>query len=242
MHDMLPVVPTIPMPVPPPRIAAVFCSHDRVCAGWSYDFAHLVAHFVATGGFVPETGETFSLALNWCQTSILPEGRHRLVEDMYRKGVAKVLWIDTDMRFPKEGLHMLLRHQKPIIGCNYVSRRPPFRFTAATPDERILETKPGQIGIEEAGHIGFGFCLTDLAVYGDPTSSAQEPMFKFEWYWNEEQKRWTVIGEDVSFCREARARGYKVFVDHHLSSAIGHIGEFEYNAEVMQAVEAAPVT
>ena len=232
----------VPMPKEPPRIAVVFLSHDRVHAGWTYDFAHLVAHFVATGGFVPETGETYSLALNWCQTSLLPEGRHRLVEDLYRKGVAKVLWIDSDMRFPKHGLQMLLRHQKSIVGVNYVSRRPPYRFTAATVDEKIIETRPGQTGLEEAGHIGFGFCLTDMSVFGDPTTLAQEPMFKFDWYWSEENQRWTIIGEDVSFCREARARGHKVYVDHELSCAIGHIGEFEYNVDVMQQVEAATVT
>jgi hypothetical protein len=232
---------TMPNPIPP-RIAVVFCSHDRVHAGWSYDYGHLVAHFVATGGYVPETGETYSLALNWCQTSILPEGRHRLVEDLHKKGAAKILWIDTDMRFPKEGLHMLLRHKQPIVGANYVSRRPPFRFTAATPDELIMETKPGQTGIEEAGHVAFGFCLTDISVFGNPASPAHAPMFNFDWYFNDETKRWTIIGEDVSFCREARTNGYKVFVDHELSNAIGHIGEFEYNTEVMQQVDAAAVT
>lgn len=227
----------MPNPIPP-RIALVFCSHDRVHAGWAYDYGHLVAHFVATGGYVPETGKSYSLALNWCQTSILPEGRHRLVEDMHAKGVAKVLWVDTDMRFPKQGLHMLLRHDQSIVGVNYVSRRPPFRFTAATVDEQILETKPGHTGLEEVGHVAFGFCLTDMSVFGDPSSSAHAPMFNFDWYFCEERKRWTIIGEDVSFCREARARGHKVYVDQELSASIGHIGEFEYNAEVMQQVEA----
>ena len=31
--------------------------------------------------------------------------------------VQKILWIDTDMRFPKEALHMLLRHDVPIVGA-----------------------------------------------------------------------------------------------------------------------------
>lgn len=216
------------------RVAVVFCSHDRVHAGWAYDYGHLIGKFISSGGHVPETGEHFGLSLNWCQTSMLPEGRHKLVEDMKNKGVAKILWIDTDMRFPKEGLHMLLRHNVPIVGVNYVTRRPPFRFTAATLDNQYLETKPGSLGLVEVGHIGFGFLLTDMAVF----DGGDGPYFAFDWY-RDEQGVWRQIGEDVFFCREARARGHKIYVDQELSCAIGHIGEFEYNPEVMQQVEAA---
>ena len=219
----------------PPRISVVFCSHDRVHAGWAYDYGHLIGKFISTGGYVPEIDKSYSLSLNWCQTSILPEGRWRLVEDLKQKGCEKVLWVDTDMRFPKEALHMLLRHNQPIVGVNYVSRRPPFRFTAATLDNRVMETKPGQTGLEEASHIGFGCVLTDISVF------PETPCFAFEWYFDEEEHRWKVIGEDVWFAREARARGHKIFVDHELSNAIGHIGEFEYNTGVMQEVEAAAV-
>lgn len=228
------------MPMPdqaPPRVAIVFCSHDRVHAGWAYDYGHLIGKFISTGGFVPETGEKYSLSLNWCQTSLLPEGRYRLVEDLQRKGVAKVLWVDTDMRFPKEGLHMLLRHNVPIVGVNYVSRRPPFRFTAATLDNQVLQTKPGDTGLVEVGHLGFGFILTDISVF-----DVDRPMFSFDWYRDETAGgMWKIIGEDVQFCREARARGHKVYVDQELSASIGHIGEFEYNCEVMQQVETATV-
>lgn len=221
----------------PPRISVVFCSHDRVHAGWAYDYGHLLAYFTARGGLVPETGERYALSLNWCQTSLLPEGRHRLVEDLVQKGVQKIFWLDTDMRFPKEALHMLLRHDEDIVGVNYVSRRPPFRFTAATLDNQVLVTKPGDEGLVEVGHLGFGCILTDIKVF-DP----DRPMFDFTWYKNpENDDRWTIIGEDVLFCRAARARGFKCYVDQGLSAAIGHIGEFEYNPAVMEQVEAAYV-
>lgn len=222
----------------PPRVAIVFCSHDRVHAGWAYDLVHLSSYFVARGGFVPETGKTFTLGFNWCMTSILPEGRHRLVEAIKTKpDVQKILWIDTDMRFPKEALHMLLRHDLPIVAANYVSRRPPFRFTSGTLDNTMLETRPGDTGLVEVGHVPFGFCLTDVSVFED-----DGPWFAFDWQRDEENAaRWKVIGEDVFFCREVRARGHKIFVDQELSNLIGHIGEFEYNSAVMQQIEMAPV-
>lgn len=233
----MPDVFKMPIPQEPKRLAIVFCSHDRVHAGWAYDYGHLIGKFISTGGHVPETGENYALSLNWCQTSLLPEGRYRLVEDLQKKGVQKILWVDTDMRFPKEGAHMLLRHNQPIVGVNYVSRRPPFRFTAATLENQALVTRPKDTGLVEVAHLGFGFLLTDIAVF-----DAGKPMFGFNWYRDEtDNDKWKIIGEDVQFCREARARGFKVFVDQELSAIIGHIGEFEYNAEVMQQIETAQV-
>jgi hypothetical protein len=35
----------------------------------------------------------------------------------------------------------------------------------------------------------------------------------------------TILGEDYYFCREARRAGYSLYVDHALSTKVGHIGE-----------------
>lgn len=219
------------------RIAIVFCSHDRVHAGWAYDLAHLMGQFTATGGYVPELDKRFSVSMNWCQTSMLAEGRQRLVEDCIAKGANKILWLDTDMRFPRQTLNMLLRHDQPIVGANYVSRRPPFRFTAATHEQTYLETRPGDKGLVEVAHLGFGCLLTDCKVFWD-----EGPWFAFDWYFEDSENKWKQIGEDVFFCREARTRGHKVYVDQELSAAIGHIGEYTFTAEEMvrvgEAVEA----
>lgn len=216
------------------RVAIVFCSHDRVVAGWAYDYGHLIGHFVASGGYVPEIKKSFSMALNWCQTSLLPEGRQRLVEDAKKKGVSKILWLDSDMRFPRQALHMLLRHNEPVVGVNYVTRRPPYRFTAATLDNKPLETRPDDTGLVEVGHIGFGCLLTDVSVFWD-----EGPWFAFDWYKSQEEDRWKIVGEDVFFCRELRTRGHKIYVDSELSVACGHAGEFTFTAEEMVRVEAA---
>jgi len=218
------------------RIAIVFCSHDRVHAGWAYDMVHLTAHFVATGGLVPELGKRFNVGFNWCQTSLLAEGRQRLAEDCKAKGAKKILWVDTDMRFPRQALHMLLRHDLPIVGANYVSRRPPFRFTAATLNEEYLDTKPNDKGLVEVAHMGFGCVLTDISVYWD-----EGPWFAFDWYFAKEEQKWKQVGEDVFFFREARIRGHKAYVDQELSAAIGHVGEFTFTPEEMAQVEAVEV-
>jgi hypothetical protein len=215
----------------PPRVAVVFCSHDRVHAGFAYDYGHLIAHFTATQGYVPETGKYFSLSLNWCQTSMLADGRQKLVDDLKKKNVAKILWIDTDMRFPRNALQMLLRHDVPVVGVNYVARRPPFHFTSGTLENQWLQTKPDSRGLVEVGHIGFGFALTDISIFDD------EPCFSFDWA-QDETGAWKTIGEDVFFSRKMRAMGHKVYVDQELSTMIGHTGEFVFTVDEMAQVEA----
>jgi len=128
---------------------------------------------------------------------------------------------------------MLLRHNEPIVGCNYVSRRPPFRFTAASLNEEYLETRPDDKGLVEVAHLGFGCILIDKSVFWD-----EGPWFAFDWYYGNEEKRYKQIGEDVFFCREVRTRGHKIYVDQELSAVIGHTGEYTFTAEEMARVEA----
>lgn len=220
------------MPAPRSRIVIGYCSHDRTHAGFTYDYGHLIGYFVANGGMVEETGKDYALALEWCMTSILPEGRQRLVEAVKAKGANKLLWLDTDMRFPRQTLNMLLRHDVPIVGANYVARRPPYRFTAATEGNVPLETRPDSTGLVEVEHLGFGCLLTDISIFED-----EGPWFAFDWYRRQEDNKWGAVGEDVFFCREMRARGHKVYVDQELSATIGHIGEFTFTADEMVRVE-----
>jgi hypothetical protein len=42
-----------------------------------------------------------------------------------------ILWLDTDMRFPRDTLLMLLAHQRDIVAANYVTREIPAAPVAA---------------------------------------------------------------------------------------------------------------
>lgn len=250
-----------------PKVLVSFMSHDRVHAGWAYDYGHLLAHtgtlftrglglFVkdvlqqcAAGTLDPKlaaqhmatldrlfTGFSSGypmLQLQRCVTSILPEGRYKLVQYAKKTKCSHILWLDADHTFPHDTLVRLLAHGKDFIGCNYVSRRLPFRFTAATTDNPALEmqTRPGMTHLEEASHIGMGVCLTKLSVF-----EGNGPWFSFGWIWDEEAKEWKSKGEDVDLARSYRTRGGKIWVDHALSNEIGHLGEFEYTPEIMATV------
>lgn len=214
------------------NIAVAFCCHDRVHAAFAAHLTRMMGMF--TGQMMgPVEGQEIypSTGLVYCMTSILPDGRQKIVEVCKKQNRSHILWIDTDMVFPVEVIHLLMRHGQKIVGANYPSRRAPFKFTAGTLDNKWLETKPDSDGLIEVGHVGMGCVLTDISVF-----EGDGPWFQFDWRRNDENE-WTPIGEDVFFCREARARGHKIFVDQELSRSMGHIGEFTFTAEEMSRVE-----
>lgn len=214
------------------NIAIAFPAHDRVHAGFAAHLARMTGMFAAQLLGPIEGQEIYpGLGIVYCQTSILVDGRQKIVECCKQQGRTHIMWLDTDMVFPVETIHYLMRHKQKIVGANYPTRRPPFKFTASNLDGTWLETKPDSEGLVEVAHVGFGCLLTDISVFDGDT-----PWFHTDWHRNEANE-WVPIGEDVYFCREARARGHKIYVDQEISRSLGHTGEFTFTAEEMARVE-----
>lgn len=212
---------------PQKRVFICIPSHDRWISGFGFDLAHLVGYFVGNPYQKDAEEPLPALAIHYCQTTILPDGRQKLVDQAKKENATHILWLDCDMRFPKETLHMLLRHEKPIVGCNYMARRLPHMMTARK-DGTPLQTGPESDGLVEVDHIGFGVVLTETSVF-----EGDGPHFAFGWGRNEELGLHP-IGEDVFFCRNARKAGHQIWVDQELSRAIGHVGEFTYTSDLME--------
>jgi hypothetical protein len=137
-------------------------------------------------------------------------------------GAEYILWVDSDMRFPKNTLERLLAHGKQIVGVNAVTRRKPVLPTAINfhQDKEIFEKieSRGKKGIEAVTAVGFGVVLTHKSVF----DAMPQPWFDVVW------GAGGLIGEDVHFCVKALDHGIQTFVDHELSLEIGHIGTHEY--------------
>lgn len=165
-------------------------------------------------------------------SSILPESRNRLVAEAIHWEADYMLWMDADHVFPKDALVRLLSHNLPVVGCNYSRRCHPTGPTAsrAIGDDGTLElvwSEDGQ-GLEEIAHLGLGFCLIDMRVYGKLEQKATEdgkehfwPLFEFKPL----PGGIGFCGEDVDYFRNIREAGVPVYVDHDLSWGIGHLGE-----------------
>jgi hypothetical protein len=216
---------------PKAKIAVALVTHEQVPAAFMYDLASLMMFTAAT---LPDDVE---LGINMVAGTYVHAGREQMLKgDMRGPGllgqdVTHVLWIDTDMRFPKDALSRLMKHGKDVVGINYSTRGSPSNFVAIKEvgnDEKVghkLETTADSTGIEQVDAIGFGMvlmktkCLEPLP-YGEP------------WFWFEFlPKRKQQIGEDVYFCNLLRKHGVEIFVDHDLSKQCAHVGLYEYTLE-----------
>lgn len=150
--------------------------------------------------------------------------RTQLVRHSMEVGATHILWLDADMTFPPDTLLRLLEHNKPIVGANYTTRRPPFEPTA-----KSLETQAFSYvdhlstGLEAAYAIALGCALTDVAVF----SALPEPWFDVAaGYDRDDGTRQYAMGEDYWFCLLAQAElDVHPWIDHDLSKLVGHIGE-----------------
>lgn len=188
---------------------------------------HLAAFDLLFASF---SGSYPMMHLQWCMTSLVPEGRFKLVQHAKKSGCSHILWLDTDMCFPRETLELLLRHNLDFVGANYVARRPPYRFTAATIHDppREMTTSAEDTGLEEASHLPFGCLLTKVDLF-----EGDGPWFAFDWQRDAETNEWKQVGEDVFFCRELKRRGIKMWIDHELSNRIRHEGDFQFSPDIV---------
>lgn len=162
--------------------------------------------------------------------SILPRQRQSMLETAIANGATHALFLDTDMNFPHDTVHRLLRHNVDIVGCNYARRgKLPIQSTAGNipePGGSFIFRLRKDGGLEEVDYVATGVLMIRLAILKD----IPKPWFNFVYDeaipQPESHGHW--LPEDWYFCQKAREAGYKVYVDHGLSWEIGHIGQFEY--------------
>jgi len=198
------------------RIAITVPSHGQWCAGTAQNIANMVQTFTAArydGG--SKVAEVFAVS-----GSMLPDVRHRCVYEAAKWDATHLLTLDADMLVPRDTLQMLLRHGKPIVGANYSRRQIGTLTTCHGLDGETVYTEEGDTRLLEVAHVGTGCLLVDMRVF----DALDLPYFAFE----TDASGVGLVGEDVYFCRKARAVGFQVFCDQQLSWEIGHIGETTY--------------
>jgi hypothetical protein len=205
-------------------LVAVPCQDQ--CSSWfAYDLARLVGYSVAAGVEV-------NCAL--VKTAYLPSSRSLLAEMGLRAGTSHILWLDSDMRFPKDGLVRLLKHKEPIVGASYSMRRMPLGPVAY---KGYDQTEPVFIpndatGLLRVGMVGFGFMLTETRVFD---------VMPKPWFANPYRPELDDFeGEDVWFCKKAKEQGFQVMVDQGLTNEVDHLGEWAFsNAQLNSYHESA---
>jgi hypothetical protein len=200
------------------KVAICVPCRDTVMTGFAFDLAKLCAYEGVT-----RCAKGGSLMIYQVPGTLIFNQRERLAEEALKDGADAILWIDSDMRFPKDALQILLSRKLPIVGVNATTRRFPVLPTALDYDQETKDlvkvTSKDKTGLEQVLGLGFGMVLIRKEVF----QKVEKP-----WFWFEQTDKGGTIGEDIYFCVKAFDKGFKTVLDHDLSKHIRHIGTYEY--------------
>lgn len=194
----------------PVKVMLAMPCGEMVHADFAYDLARMV-------GYTQMVRPSTTLLLYHIKGTYLPRARAALANEAVAQGCTHLLWLDSDMRFPKDTLLRLLAHGQPIVAANYSTRQPPFLPTAL--DMQCQPVFEGE-GLTDVRVCGMGVMLTACEVF--------EKMGKPHFALGYNRKDDDYAGEDTYFCEQARKAGYRVLVDWRLSGEVGHCGAFTF--------------
>lgn len=207
-----------------PRIAVCIPTHDQVSAYTMYDLSGML---MQTGATAVADGTIDAIGLYMVPGTYVHRAREQLAEAALKADADYILWVDADMRFPRDALMRLLAHNKDVVGINYSKRGLPAEFVASKhidwekdEESEKLVTASDSTGLEEVDAMGMGLVLMRTHVFNQIAD--ERPWF---WY---EMKDYGHVGEDVYFCKLLQDAGVDLWVDQDLSKDCTHIGSFEY--------------
>ena len=201
------------------RIAICIPARGQMEVATAFDLAAMVGYMVKT--------TKHDLDIYTAAGTLIFDQRNQLVKTSLAAKCDYIVFIDADMRFPKDTIMHLLKHNKDIIGVNATTRTEPVMPTAKNlkiEEDGSCSWLPiysnGMKGISKADGIGCGVMMIKASVF----KKLEEPYFYFEQLPNNK-----ILGEDIYFCIKAKDAGIDTWVDHDLSMGIKHIGQYSYS-------------
>jgi hypothetical protein len=186
---------------------------------YTYSLAKLIMYFTKNR-LLPECN-TQQIDFHSIEGSGISANRERLVVNALNTKCTHILFIDEDMGFAPNTLHVLASRRQKIVGCNYPMRGPTQSFTALNMDKKTrIFTGKDSTGIEPCFYTGFGFCLIERIVF----ETMKQPWFPFGY--NAEGKYYTT--EDAVFATYLHQTDIPWYVDHDASKLISHVGNHKF--------------
>ena len=149
--------------------------------------------------------------------ALISRARNDAVRAFLKTESDLLLFVDTDMVFPPHFLEVLAQADRPIISALYYGQEPTgVRFPVAhnIHEGKVVRARPkGKIAKVDA--VGMGCTLIRREVFESLESGDAFPWFQ-ETVLNDQP-----IGEDVTFCLRAEAKGFDSYV--HTGLHAGHI-------------------
>jgi hypothetical protein len=204
-----------------PIVAVGLPTFDDVKA----DFALSLAMMVAATRDV-------TFAFNHSKATWVAHARNLIVEGALDLKADYILWLDSDMTFPRETLQRLMDWDRDIVCASYVKKKPPYHIVGkmiAKPGDDLGKQKLVEAnGLYEMENFGLGVCLVKTEVF----RRMSKPWFHYEYNRGSN----VMTGEDILWCAEVRALGYKLWLDAALSMHVGHIGNYIFRPEAAEGL------
>jgi len=160
--------------------------------------------------------------------------RNKLVWEAVEARATHLMFIDSDMSFPVDGVDKLIERGLDIVGGLYFKRVVPIHPIAKLiKNKAVVDMKFEEIPtLKEpfkVDAVGTGFMLINVDVF-----KKMDPPFFFhttpkEFGLTEIPFPDNEVGEDVAFCLKAKKLGFDIWVDPTIK--LGHIGERIYTID-----------
>ena len=199
-------------------------TRETVHSAFAYDLCLLASHWYARG----PSGLTMNLHM--VNGTLIADQRQKLAMMAIQHNADYALFLDSDMRVPRDLPMRLMAHDKDVVACNYSTRRMPAK-TVAWSDFSMQEfvTSHDRNGLEPVDAVGMGAML----IKTDVLRKLPQPWFQVVY----SKSAQAFIGEDIYFCQLAKAHGVTVHVDHDASKLVRHIGSLEFSHDHVAACQ-----
>ena len=180
------------------------------------------------------------VGINTMKSPLIHQARNYLTSVFLTTPYSHMLFIDSDVEFgPEAGLRMLVA-DKDIITTPYRvkdERLDTPRYTVKFPDPKVIPILPGGLVEIEAGPTGLMLIhrrVFEKIIKNRPdlkikNKAVPSPGASHEFYYNFFDFGFNdgyTFGEDVSFCKLARANGSKLYAN--IESPTAHRGEYSW--------------
>jgi len=160
----------------------------------------------------------------YCPTGcLIDENRNSAAREALEVGASHLMFIDSDMAFPDNGILALADRNKRVIGANYNLRGvlPPMSTVKISDKDGNLVIVAGD-KIPKYPFKCYAIATGFMLIQTDVFKEIEKPWFFYEY--NSEKD--DTVGEDVYFCKKVRAKGIDVWCDPTIE--VKHIGDYAY--------------
>ena len=167
------------------------CSFPTVPVSFFYSFVHLER---------PEF--TFIHADNGPIDTL----RNDIVQTALQAGATKLIMMDVDMVYHPKTITSLLARNLPIVGALCFRRYPPFDSIMLRGDVKgyLSVDEWEEDELVEVDATGAGCLMFDMNIFRE---------MPFPWFKFRKTEDGQGIGEDIGFCQDLKAAGYRIYVD-----------------------------